>query len=281
MEEEQYLRFIEDAARHALNKAGIDKDGLQKLIIENGDMFQKRILAAIRELSVSSLYNNEEIESKYGYFGYNKPKSIAEQVALFRQLFPGIGLANEKLVRQPLPANAEGWFAIPRWQLVGETYEEALLKVLDLIKQQHEGRFYNWRKGRIGEQNLRQHEHTAKMLQILSGQQTGFDILVVAAQFGFRHRGRSARRACAVFAGNEYGLGAFEVGCMILTHPERLAFRMDLSIDCSGDKYAPFGDGDFSGVPCFIFNSGEIQFDVVPVDNASESFGSVSAFLPQ
>jgi len=48
------------------------------------------------------------------------------------------------------------------------------------------------------------------------------DILVVPAQFGLRHRGRSVRRVREVMNANEFGLGVFAIGIMLLTHPERL-----------------------------------------------------------
>lgn len=210
-QEKQYKRFVEDSALKALKEVGLDKDGLQKLI-ENGDEFQARIITGIRELSVSNQFADEEVESSYVYPEDYKAKGITAQTNILRQLVPGIGFADEKLAEQPLPPNAEGWFAIPRWQKVAETYGKAVEKVLELIKQQHKGKFYNWREGKLGEQYLRQYERTAKKLQVLGDQQKDYDILVIPAQFGFHHRGRSVRRAREVFTANEFGLGAFEVG---------------------------------------------------------------------
>lgn len=276
----QYKRFVEDAADKALAEVGLDKDGLQKLI-ENGDEFQARIIAGIRELSVSNQFADEEVGSSYGYLSGYKPKGITEQTNILRQLFPGIGFADEKLAEKALPANAEGWFAIPKWQSVAKTYNEAVEKVLELIKKQRKGKFYNWREGKLGAQYLRQHERTAKKLETLAEQQKGYDILVVAAQFGLRHRGRSVRRAREVFTANEFGLGAFEIGCMILTHPERLQNFDDLWIDCAGNEYAPDADGDFSIAPYFDFSDGQVEFDTSWFDIAHDYYGSASGFLPQ
>lgn len=278
----QYKRFVEDAADKALAEVGLDRDGLQKLI-KNGDEFQARIIADIRELSVSNQFADEEVESSYGYLsGYSKPKGVTEQTNILRQLLPGIiGYADEKLAEQSLPANTEGWFAIPKWQSVAKTYNEAVQKVLDLIKQQRKGKFYNYREGRIGAQYLRQHERTVKKLKTLAEQQKGYDILVVAAQFGLRHRGRSVRRAREVFTANEFGLDTFEIGCMLLTHPERLQNYDDLWIDCAGNEYAPDADGDFSCAPYFCFDGGGVEFGTRWFDLASDLFGSASGFLPQ
>ncbi len=276
----QYKRFVEDAADKALAEVGLDKDGLQKLI-ENGDEFQSRIIAGIRELSVSNQFADEEVKSIYGYLSGYKPKGITEQTNILRQFLSGIGYADEKLAQQPLPANAEGWFAIPKWQSVAKTYEEAVEKVLELIKKQHEGKFYNYREGQLGAKYLRQHERTAKKLEVLADHQKGYDILVVAAQFGLRHRGRSVRRAREVFTANEFGLGAFEIGCILLTHPERLQHYDDLWIDCAGDEYAPGAGGDFSDAPCFEFDGGEVGFGAYWFDDAGDGYGSASGFLPQ
>jgi hypothetical protein len=280
-QKKQAKRFAEDAVDRAIAEGFLDKDSIQKLI-ENGNEFQADITASIRKHSLSNQFADEERDSDYGYLsGYRKPKGIKEQANILRQLIPGIGLVDEKIAEQSLPANAEGWFAIPRWQLVAKTYNEAVQKVLDLIKQQRKGKFYNWREGELGKKYLRQHERTVKNLEALGEAQKGYDILVVAAQFGLRHRGRSVRRAREVFMANEFGLGAFEIGCMILTHPERLADYDDLWIDCAGNEYAPGGDGDFSSAPFFVFRDGEVRFGMRWVDSADGHFGSPSAFLPQ
>lgn len=276
----QYLRFAEDAAEKALEEVGLDKDGVQRLI-ERGDEFQLDIVASIRKLSISNQFSDEEVKSSYVYPKGHKVKGITEQTNILRQLIPGIGFADEKIAEQPLPPNAEGWFAIPRWQSVAKTHNEAVQKVLDLIKKQRKGNFYNYREGKIGEQYLRQHERTAKKLQTLGDQQKGFDILVVAAQFGLRHRGRSVRRAREVFTANEFGLGAFEIGCMLLTHPERLVSYDDLWIDCAGDKYSPDADGQFDGAPYFSFNDGRVEFGSSWFVYAYDRFGSASGFVPQ
>ncbi len=116
---------------------------------------------------------------------------------------------------------------------------------------------------------------------MLGEAQKGFDTLVVPAQFGIRHRGRSVRRARETFTANEFGLGPFETGCMLLTHPERLEDYDDLWPDCAGSEYAPGEDGDFSGAPYFYFGDGEVGFGTSWVGHAREGFGSASAFLSQ
>lgn len=276
-QKKQVKRFAEDAVDRAIAEGLLDKDGIQKLI-ENGDEFQARIITGIKELSVSNQFADEEVESSYAYPKGYKVKGITEQTNILRQLFPGIGFADEKIAQQPLPPNAEGWFAIPKWQTLAPTYGEAVEKVLAMIASKR--KFYNYRDGQLGAEYLRQHAKTAKMFQKLGDEQKDYDILVVPAQFGLRHRGRSVRRAREVFQANEFGLGAFAVGIMLLTHPEREVQWEQLHIDCAGDEFAPVAYGVFSGAPIFYFDD-EVKFNARWFDSARGCYGSASAFLSQ
>ena len=117
------------------------------------------------------------------------------------------------------------------------------------------------------------------MAKLVEGQEG--DILVIPAQFGFRHRGKSVRRARETFYDNEFGLSSFTVGTMLLTHPEREVEWEQLHIDCSGDEYSPDADGQFVDAPIFYWVVGELHFSNRWTDDADEQFGSASGFLPQ
>jgi hypothetical protein len=119
-------------------------------------------------------------------------------------------------------------------------------------------------------------------LNLIAETQKG-DILIIAAQLGMRHRGRSVRRAREVFISNEFGLGSLAVGSIILTHPERLVRWEELDMDCAGDEFDPDADGEFSHAPRFRFgfSDGKVEFVARRVGFACDAFGSVSAFLPQ
>ena len=282
----QINRFASDAVEKVLTELGLDNPGAQR-VIEHGDEFAEAIrtaaLASLKDLSVSDKFKDEEVKSNYGYLsGYRKPKSITEQTNILRQIFPGVGFADEKLAEREVPANAEGWFAIPKWQTIAPTYSEAVQKVLDAIKKARNGKFYNYRDGQLNDQRLRQTAKTASVFQKLSDEQKDHDILVVAGQFGLRHRGRSVRRAREVFSQNEIGLGAFAVGIMILTHAERLQNVDDLWIDCAGDEFDdPDADVRFAHAPYFNFYGGKVRFDTDWFDGAHDHYGSASAFVPQ
>ncbi|MCX6786953.1 MAG: hypothetical protein NTY93_00265 [Candidatus Kaiserbacteria bacterium] len=272
------LKFI-SIVESAYNKAGLSEDEAQHINDTAG--LANVIGNFIADNRLPDKFKDEEVESSYGYLSGYKPKGITEQTNILRQLFPGVGFADEKLAERPVPANAEGWFAIPKWQTIAPTYGEAVEKVLAKISETRKGKFKNWREGNLGRDYLKQTAKTEKVFQTLGDEQKDHDILVVAAQFGLRHRGRSVRRAREVMQVNEFGLGAFAVGIMLLTHPERLMNYDDLYVDCAGDEYAPEADGGFSYAPFFCFHDGEVGFGASWFVNAFDNYGSSSAFLPQ
>jgi len=281
----QISQFATDAVEKVLAEFGLDNPGAQR-VIEHGDKFangiRETVTALLKDLSVSDKFKDEEVESSYGYRSGYKPKGITEQTNYLRELFPGVGYADEKLADGTLPPNAEGWFAIPRWEKIAPTYNEAVQKVLDMIKQTRGGKFYNYCDGQLGPERLRQTAKTAGVFQKLGDEQKDHDILVVPAQFGLRHRGRSVRRAREVFASGEFGLGAFAIGVMILTHPERLQHYDDLWIDCAGDEYDdPDAAVRFDHTPYFGFCGGEVWFGAYWAGDADDVYGSASGYLPQ
>lgn len=276
----QVKRLTEDAVDSAIAESILDKGALQTLI-ENGDELQADITASMRRLSVSNQFADEEVLSNYGYLSGYKPKGITEQTNRLRQLISDVGYANEKLAEQPLPPNAEGYFTILRWQKIASTYGEAMQKMLDLIKQTRDGKFYNYRKGKLGPRYLRQHPKTAKAFDKLGNEQKDYDMLMVACQFGKLHAGKSVRRAREVMNSYQFSLDPFAVACMLLTHPERLQHLDDLWIDCGGTEYSDEGDERFESAPFFNFDDGEVEFVTHYVGDAYGYFGSASALLPQ
>jgi hypothetical protein len=263
----------------AYNKAKLD-DGRAQRLNERGGELKAGIAKLIAELSVTDRFKDEEVNSTYGYLSGYTPKPIVEQVKRLVELFPNIGGYAENADSLALSDGAEGWFAIPRWEKIAPTYGEAVQKVLDLIKQTRSGKFYNYREGQLGSDRLKQSDRTVAAFEKL-GEEQGDDILIVPAQFGIKHRGRSVRRAREVFAVNEFGLGAFAIGIMLLTHPERLQHYDDLYIDCAGDEFKPDDEREFSDAPFFYFFGGRVKFIVSRVVRASGRCGSASAFLPQ
>jgi len=278
----------------AYNKAQLDDTRAQRLN-ERGDEFQGGIAKLIAELTVSNQYADEEVRSSYEYpTEYKGSKPISEQVDILAKLFNlSLGATSEYIKKVlptlQLPDGAEGWFAIPSVDAVAarffpevknpaERYCRSVQLVLQKIGESR--KFYNYREGQITPDRLRVHARTAHAFDLIAETQKG-DILIVAAQLGMRHRGRSVRRAREVFTANEFGLGAFATGSIVLTHPERIVRWEELDMDCAGDEFGPDADGRFSRAPYFSFSVGRVGFDTDSFGSASVGYGSVSAFLPQ
>ena len=270
----QVVRFMEDG----IDSLRLSQEEAQRVIEHGGDM-QAKLKDIIRELSLSSQFADEEVKANYGYPEHHKVKGITEQTNILRRIFPDIGSADNEIADQPLPKGAEGWFAIPRWEKIAPTYNEAAQKVLAAIASRRN--FHNYCEGKLGAEYLRQSEQTVQMMWKTLGEQQKGDILVVPAQFGLRHRGRSVRRARAVFSANEFGLGSFAVGIMLLTHPERLENWTDLFSNCIGDEYSLEADGRFVSAPYFIFHEEKVRFGRTWVGFNCGRSGSASGFVPQ
>jgi hypothetical protein len=296
----QLCSVIEEASvkgcELALHLLSLDKEGLNKFF-RHGDYLNaavmRDIIFIIDLLSTRSQLDDEEVPSLFGYLaGYKqgldgveflqgfRPKPVEEQIERLREIIPSLSTAraNEELAWCVRPPESEAYFAIPRWQLIAPTYGEAVEKILALIDKYSPDRVFNYRAGKLGPEYLRPYEPSLVMWERLCEAQKGHDILILPAQFGIRHRGRSFRRARQVMLENEFGLGAFAVGCMLLTHPERFRDYDDLWLECSGDEYAPDADGRFIAAPLFMHGPGEIGFDVL--HHIRAKIGSVSGFLP-
>jgi hypothetical protein len=276
---EKIKQIAETALNRVIDEDFLDEDDTQK-ILENSDKFQSDIITIVRKQLRSKRFVDEESKSKYGYSsGYNSPIEIAEQVNILRQLFPHIGFANENISKQPLPSDAEGWFAILRWELFGDTYEEALERIFYLIKERCKGNFYKCHEEPRRMRYLQQNKRTVEKLEFLKNQQLEYDILVIPAQFGILHRGRSVRRVHEIIKGNEFDLGPFEVACMLLTHLNRLANQDDLRINCSGAEYIDSENSFVFYVPTFHFSNNKIILDMIWDGHYYEHYGLATGFL--
>ena len=247
-----------------------------RIPVEARDVPSARLFTA----GVFSTY--KAVESNYGYPQGYAVKPVCEQLVELSKHFSGLNTSSVLACSKKLPAlpaGAEGWFAVPRWEKVAETYKQAVGKVLDLIDKTRT--FVNyWEEGELGPTHLRLSKRTAVALQMIGKKQKG-DFLLIPAQFGLAHRGRSVRRVRVVYAGNEFGLGSFIVGCMILSHPERLVLGTELYVNCPGDEHRWRGDDHFRSTPLFHFIYGAVEFHDYCDCNADRHYGSASAFVSQ
>ncbi|MEI6143983.1 MAG: hypothetical protein WCP91_00085 [Candidatus Berkelbacteria bacterium] len=274
-----------------LDRAGLDEDGLQQIVHRAGEL-QQGMIELVKRLSLSNQFASEETASNYTYPPeYKGPKPIEEQITALAKMLdldPASALAFAMNL-PALPEGAEGWFAIPSPVALAAKH---FANLADPAEQNCAGislihakiaasrKFYNYREGQITTTQLRVAIRTAEALAQITETQKG-DILIIAAQLGLRHRGKSVRRAREVMSANEFGLGSLMIGSIVLTHPERFVRWEQLHMDCAGDEFSPGAGGDFVNAPYLRFGDGEVRFSTYWVSSAHAHYGSASAFLPQ
>ena len=271
----QIFRFCEDA----LSGLKISKDEAQR-VIETGGKFQNDLLRLIHKLARLSAFAGEEVESELGYPEGFRIRSVQEQAKALLALEPFRNLDAshvDELASGDLPDGAEGWAVLPNPLEVAENYHQALGVALDLIAASRQ--FQNWRKGELTEKHLRLREKTAKAHAKLN-EQPG-DFWVVPLQFGLKYGGKSVRRARVLFTENEFGLGAYEVAVLLLTHPDRITGQREFYVDCAGVEYAPSADGVFFACLRFYwgFNYERLELNYNRAVSADKQWGAGSAFL--
>lgn len=242
-------------------------------------------------------YADEEVPSKYTYpKEYLGPKPIMQQILKISKIFDIHSLNASQYVESlpQIPKEAEGWFAIPTVNAIAkkhfpyiddenEKYCRAVRLVHEYIKKSR--RFDNYEEKNINPTHLECSTRTKQALQILTNIQKNdfFDdelnIMIIAAQLGLRHRGRSVRRVSKLIKQNEFGLDSLAIGSIILCHPERFTCWEELDIDCAGDYFSPDNDDKFSAVPCFCFRLHSLEYCTGPNSYVDMSFGSATAFI--
>lgn len=166
-------------------------------------------------------------------------------------------------------------YQFPHWSTIANTYAEAVLLVLEDIKSSRP--FYNYREGNISEHTLRETERK----QVGIKQATHNGIVTINVQLGEKYKGKSVEEVRKLFEVNEFGLGAYEIGCILLTEPDILNDN-SLWIDCAGDEFdAPAAAVRFDHAPYFDFSVGRVGFGTYWCGHAYGHYGSVSAFVPQ
>ena len=189
-----------------------------------------------------------------------------------------------------LPTGAEGWFAIPSDEGLkslfpkatnrAERYCDGVWLIQEKLSDCRE--FCSWCDRPITSDQLRPQIKTAGALDLIAKDQPG-DILIVAAQLGLGHRGRSVSQAREFFKTNEFGLGALAVGSIILTDANQLACQGEMGMDCAGDEFNDsYSIAKFSHAPVFYYSLGVLRLGTHWKGQASGiPSAPVSAFIPQ
>ena len=277
----------------AYNKAGLSGREAQRVNDTPG--LAKLIDAFIAEHRFIDPFDYAEIASSYVYPAGYAIALIGEQINALAGIFElSLGSTMEFMEKVfptlTLPDWAEGWFAIPSVDALATRffpnvedpaarYCEAVKVVVAKIAASR--RFYHHHDD-IRRGSYRMNAETATAMALVTAQQKG-DVLVIPAQFGIRHRGRSVRQACEAMPNPEFGLGMVAVGSMLLTHPKRLVSLDDLWIDVPGDEYDRCGFRTFESVPfvCFSIGIDGVAVESHDVSDDDPRFGSPSACVPQ
>jgi len=252
---------------------------------------------------MNDLYAGEEIQSDLTYpKEYTSPEPIEEQIQNLTEILnqeiyfpidPKKALAYAKNLPE-LPDGAEGWFAIlssnatrkicpprtlnVRWNIEHRHSIELVLKRMSSALN-----FYNLLREERGADwidCLRVHAHTAEKLDLIEKDQPG-DILIVAAQLGQRHIGRSPRRARECFSDNEFGLTSLAGGCITLTNRNRFAGWDSFDMNFPGDEFNVSDNEECFGFSTvFYHDNREILLKSCELSEACEVSGAATAFLP-
>jgi len=236
------------------------------------------------------LYSGERVSSAFTYGKeYDGPRPIEEQIAEIAHIFALDPMHAQSYAQNlpKLPEGAEGWFAVPSVEAVTMKYpgrvtplSKYYIALYDaFLKIKESRRFYDETKGDILSRNLRTSVRTKNALERIAQMQPG-DILLIPAQLGMGHRGESVRCARESFVDSEFGLSAFHVVCILLTHPTLISQYIQLRIDCAGDEFS-FGElEDFTYSPNFFFRLDSLRFHAELAGHVRAGYGSATGFVP-
>lgn len=235
-------------------------------------------------------FASEEVSSTYGYPSGWQLKSPVEQARILAGHFPGLDVSHvERLsAGMEVPAGFDGIGVIPKLSVLAArddrrghrdwpVLNRALAVFLPVIKAARRD-FNNYMGDNIGQDRLRFWNGTQESITAMEAETSG-DCLVMPVQTGIRHRGKSPRRARVVFTPEvEFGLDPVSMGCLVLTHPERLQTGNELWVDCSGAEY--LDDGVWACVPRWRWDDGRLRLDWFWSGDALGPYGSASLWRP-
>ena len=240
-------------------------------------------------MTIHGIVKADEVASDLGYPPRYCPKSIDLQSRLLLEIFPSLPKSGRKRTAEnQIPDGAEAWYVVPRWDKIAPTYADAVEKVFDLLSRAHGGKFVNFLDVYLSALYIQERPEKIAALKVIQKQNDGGLLQLVPAQFGLRHRGRSTKGTRQGMLPNEFGLGAFEAGIMLLTHPERLKGKDILFVNCPGDVYySPYVQAaDAQHDRTLVFHSAGKGHDGIAVssyafDGTSEYLGPTTFFVPE
>lgn len=235
------------------------------------------------------------MKTRYYNKNYKGPRPLVEQVAILAKIF-GLSpdLANkfikEELPKFVIPVCHEGWFAIPSidglaarfFPEVEDPYTKYCMAAQVVLREIGKSRnLYNRLSPELLTPRMFDPQYfTEQCLDMLSRQQKG-DILIVSGQLGKLYEGSPAERwgkGPMVFP--EFGAHTVAAGSILLTHPERLAYRRDHRMTAAGDEFRVGGAYASFHVPIFQAKKNRVELIDAFRDDLFFDYGSVSIAVP-
>jgi len=230
-------------------------------------------------------------KTKHGYPENYQPPSIAEQAAILKQFFPNLDVEGLEKYSAIYPRrlaiaelNADGVSVIPKWYKLcsqAPSYQAVVVLVLEALSRCYHGRFTNAVFGPVEYGSiLMETKEKAGACKYLNSLNVLSDTLVLPTQLGARWVGVSindARKNIEKYE-DEFPLGLYEVGILLLTHQNRFQNDTDLKIDCAGDCYQYSKDHQYPYAPCFSYERGKLTVGTRIQSYANPAYGTATAF---
>lgn len=118
---------------------------------------------------------------------------------------------------------------------------------------------------------------TKELMSKIESEQEG-DIVIIKAQLGELHGGKSVGKVREEFLDNKFGLGAFHVACILLSNQSRLKSQNCLGVDCPGDEFRRSKFFTKSTNFAIYRNGGPVEIGLGSIDYYDLFFGSATAF---
>jgi len=182
-----------------------------------------------------------------------------------------------------IPERATGLVAVPKDNLIGNTYLEAVNWLITEFARTS-GRVLQLEHD-FGPGKLVELPYTRQMMWALAAQQPG-DFVLFAAQLGESFRHVPVRDAQTIMTRppedgrTEFGLRLFDVGCILLSHPDLLSAPEELYIECGGDRCTTGQHRALQGSPHFEHAGPKTRLGASPIKCSSEYYGVATGFKP-
>lgn len=275
-----------------------DKVSAQLLIERAGELksIRRQLFDLARELSSSPLHAEQVTKSNFGYSGgYSNARPAHEQITILKSHSWGrevdwtLNELQQQLLRKPAPLCSEGYFVAVFHESMVTDHEKhpdvdqsiPLTLALNALSKQRGGRLVNNCESELGATYYHRSSRSAeKMQELWESQGRPSGVILVPAQLGIEHRGKSVLRSRVLIRGSEFPLDGPEVVMMLLTHPDRMCCDGDLWLDLPASEYSPSGNGVFDHALALQFIDHQVHLDVRTYGVESGDYGSASGFLP-